>query len=322
MISRKTTLALGEAYQAVFVSAFRGNNDYWVYEVDSDHLYDLLYENEFPIGFCNHVRHLGIQPSQTNRALKDFIIEIQTGETTDDIISLIANNTSNTENVRQKLLFNLAKFFLNNLNSLILIHNYTRERAFNVFSIVSGQNRPLTIEERGLKLLRSLELDGYIYREPDLFRPEQDVINVEEERRTLHVLYQRLNLAGKEQAFKFLDLSEEHYIAGRWEDAIGNARKFFEKVLSEVANTHSIAHRKQPLATDKYDSAGQVRKYLEDSELMEEKEVKAVAAIYGLLSETGGHPKTAKNDQARLLRHLALTLSQFAMLRLEGFLKP
>jgi hypothetical protein len=44
----------------------------------------------------------------------------------------------------------------------------------------------------------------------------------------------------------------------------------------------------------------------------------ALAKVYGLLSHTGGHPYMAQNDQARLLRHLALTFSQFAMLRLRG----
>jgi hypothetical protein len=40
--------------------------------------------------------------------------------------------------------------------------------------------------------------------------------------------------------------------------------------------------------------------------------------VYGLLSHTGAHPYMAENDQARLLRHLALLFAHFAMLRLQG----
>jgi hypothetical protein len=55
--------------------------------------------------------------------------------------------------------------------------------------------------------------------------------------------------------------------------------------------------------------------------VLETKEKKAISEIYGLLSETGGHPYIAENDQARLSRNLALTISQFVMLRYEGVLK-
>ena len=64
-----------------------------------------------------------------------------------------------------------------------------------------------------------------------------------------------------------------------------------------------------------------MRNYLEEEGLLETKEKEAVAKIYGLLSNTGGHPYMASNDQARLLRQLALTLSHFVMLRFDGYLK-
>ena len=53
----------------------------------------------------------------------------------------------------------------------------------------------------------------------------------------------------------------------------------------------------------------------------ETEEKEAIAKIYGFLSETGGHPYIANQDQARLMRHLALTFSQFVLLRLEGVCK-
>jgi hypothetical protein len=52
--------------------------------------------------------------------------------------------------------------------------------------------------------------------------------------------------------------------------------------------------------------------------LLESKEKKVISSVYALLSNTGSHPYMADNDEARLLRHLSLTLSQFVMLRLQG----
>lgn len=307
MISRKTTLVLGEIYQEIFSyqKKYPNHNKYYQ-ENNYASFYDFLYSSDFEIWFCNRAKmaYKYVNTNDSERVIKEFIMTIQTGE----FLGESAKNWTNLQREKygQEYLRNLSQEILKALDKKFFTKPYE--------STESGEHKN--------KLIRALALDGYIYREGILLLPEQDVINVEEERRTLHVLYQRLNLADKEQAFKFLDLSEEHYIAGRWEDTIGNARKFFEQVLSEVANTHSIKSTQQPLNKDVYERPVEVRKYLQKSNLMEEKEVEAIRGIYGLLSETGGHPKTAKNDQARLLRHLALTLSQFAMLRLEGFLKP
>jgi len=60
---------------------------------------------------------------------------------------------------------------------------------------------------------------------------------------------------------------------------------------------------------------------LEKEGLLEVKEKQAIDSVYQLLSETGGHPYMAESEQARLLRHLSLTFSQFVMLRLKGAIK-
>jgi hypothetical protein len=72
-----------------------------------------------------------------------------------------------------------------------------------------------------------------------------------------------------------------------------------------------------------YSNQKNIRSYLEKEGLLEPKEREAITSIYGLLSETGGHPNIAESEEARLLRHLSLTFSQFVMLRLRGALaKP
>jgi hypothetical protein len=57
---------------------------------------------------------------------------------------------------------------------------------------------------------------------------------------------------------------------------------------------------------------------LRDEGLLDEDEMQALAKVYGVLSGKGSHPYMAADDQARLLRHMALVFSQFALLRLDG----
>ena len=121
-------------------------------------------------------------------------------------------------------------------------------------------------------------------------------------------------------AFHFLKLSEEHFMNNKWEDSIANSRKYFECVLQEVASLHSKVIRKVELPSSTYEKPVRVREYLERENLLEKKEKEVVSSIYGLLSETGAHPYMAEADQARLLRHLTLTIAQFVMLRLNGMI--
>jgi hypothetical protein len=79
--------------------------------------------------------------------------------------------------------------------------------------------------------------------------------------------------------------------------------------------------KKSPLSQSMYEKPVLVREYLENEGLLEKKETEAISKVYGLLSHTGNHPYMAERDQARLLRHLALTFSQFVILRLQGCMK-
>lgn len=178
----------------------------------------------------------------------------------------------------------------------------------------SEQNRVGLLTE----LRRSLELDGYTFRDGILLRPESDVVDVREERGVLRDLFSSLALANGETTFHHLSLSEEHYLAGKWDDSISNSRKFFESVMQEVGAANSSCMQGRPLPERIYTRPADVRDYLEKEGLLETKEKEVIAKVYGLLSHTGGHPYMAQNDQARLLRHLSLTLSQFVMLRLQG----
>ncbi|MBK9126129.1 MAG: hypothetical protein IPM16_23780 [Chloroflexi bacterium] len=304
MISRKTCIALAEAYQAVFSHQKRTHTRYttkYSTEVAYESLYDFAFAAGFEPWFCNMLRHASkhVDTYSSSRVVKEFVMRVHTGE----FVSGITPNW--TEDQRQRLgqeyLYNLAGELIRGID----------EREIRTVADLT----PIRTS-----VLRALELDGYLYRAPNLLMPDSDVVDSEEERNVLEDLYRRLELNDIDVALRHLGLSEENYSRGGWEDAIGNARKYLEKVLSEVANRHSIHTSGEFLSSDVYDWPSKVRGYLAKAKLLEEKEVSALKEVYGLLSETGGHPYMARSDQARLLRHLALTFSQFAMLRLEGFL--
>lgn len=293
MISRKTAMAIADFYERKFTGKRTSDSLAKVYK---ENLYDFLYENDYAAYFCNDAR-----TNQWPRELKDWILKLHTGET------LVKATQSWSWQDREKL----GQRFLKDLSESVL-NWYSENR--------SEWNRQ-AFDPRRDELLRRLELDGYVLRDRALFFTGGDVLNVEEERTLLHHLHTSLGLPDQEQTFQFLRFAEEHFVAGRWSDSIGNSRKFFEAVLSQIASTYS----QRKLGTTLGDSVAtrpvEVRRFLEDKGLVEKKEREAIEKVYGLLSHTGGHPYMAEDDQARLLRQLSLVLTQFALLRLEGALK-
>ncbi len=308
MISRRSAISLAEVYARAFHHSYTrssvGHRSPKYHTVDTDTLYDFLYGHDYSAWFCNKAKHTG--NSSTNytngiRKLKEFVMQLHTGETQVDA------TPDWTWDQRKAL----GQDYLRDLAEDILTE------WFNKWKEGPEYSRPEIGNHVG-ELLSSLELDGYVYLDSRLLSPESDVLDVQEETGVLQSLYAALKLASGEIAFHHLKLSEEHYLGKRWDDSISNSRKFLESVLQEVAAAHSLQCKGTQLPMGIYTSPFRVRDYLEDEGMLETKEKNAIAAIYGLLSETGGHPYMAQNDQARLLRHLALTISQFAMLRFQG----
>ena len=167
---------------------------------------------------------------------------------------------------------------------------------------------------------KALELDGYIYREKMLIASEESVIEEQEEEGIILDLARSLQLHDFQTLKHHLDLSTSHYQESRWDDSISNSRKVLEGILRQVAEKHSNTISKKPLTAQDLDRAFFVRDYLEKAGVLEKKEKETLKEVYGLLSETGGHPNIAHKDQARLMRHLALTFCQFVLLRFEGLI--
>jgi hypothetical protein len=298
MISRETARLIAELVASAF-ARFVSSGPHPYTCSDSSRVYDFLFDNNFPAWLCNAARK-SCSTSST-RPLQEFLMKLHTGE------SQYAATQDWTWPQREKL----GQEYLRQLAEAILVHWSQRDLTY------AGSAVP----ERISRCKSRLELDGFTIKGSKIVIPEEDVLDAQEEAGVLEQLYRELGLGDPETVLHHLRLSEEHYVAGRWDDSISNSRKFLECVLREVASSHSMVVRGEPLADSTATRPVRVRDYLESAGLVEAKEKETLSSIYGLLSETGGHPYMAQNDQARLLRHLALTLSQFAMLRLRGSTK-
>ena len=297
MISRRTSRAIAEIYEKIFHKYHSLSNRRSYYTLNTEEIYDFLFDHNYQAWFCNLTKSMW--ESTGTRKFKEFIMRLHTGE----------SMTSATQNWTWKQREQLGQQYLHNLAKDILNH----------WSDIQDEREKRNYADYVDALIKNLELDGYSYKNRMLLSPESDVLDVQEESGVLESTFTSLLLNNKETAFHHLKLSEEHYLAGKWDDSISNSRKFLEAVLQEIAYSYSLFINKTPISDEVYSRPVRVREYLEKQGLLETKEKEALSSVYGLLSDTGSHPYIAQNEQARLLRHLAFTFAQFVMLRLQGY---
>jgi hypothetical protein len=296
MISRVTSLVIATAYTERFTYVSHSTRSGSTEKVYNDQLYDFLYAQEYEAWFCN------LATAQFwIRAFQEWFMKIHTGE------SFVKATDNWPWDKREKL----GQRYLRDL-ALDHLRWYDGIKSDSYYGKKHQQTATL--------LLRRLELDGYIYKDQVLLQQQEDILNVEQEKGMLQRLFETARLGRAEDAFEFLRLGEEHFLAERWSDCISNVRKFFELTLREGAQALAQA-RGTTLSAEMLSRPVEVRQFLEREGLFERKERESLDKVYGLLSETGAHPYMAESDQARLLRQLSLTLTQFALLRLSTALK-
>lgn len=286
MISRKAASLIADAYIEMYqVTA------YGPIGLDSRKMKDDFYDNEYDSDFYNDL----LEAVKLDNAI---MIEDMPFNREENVIDYIRNLHSNVNG--QKVLEKMAIDFI----------NYKMQTP-------SDTNWTSGVEKKRKQLISQLELDGYVLKDGKLYKSDHTVINIEEETDSLKRLYDDIGLTNKETTFEFLNLCEEHYRNDHWSDSIHNSRNFYETILKQVALERSKDDTNPP----RLDQPKLVRKYLRDSKLIIEEEFEVVSKAYGLLSRTGGHPYIAEKDQARLLRQISLSITQFVMLSFEGYLK-
>lgn len=291
MISRTTALAIAEIYTSIFRKRDSSRNSSST--LSRDRFYDFLFEKDYEAWFCN----VAIVPLLI-RDFKVFLMKLHTGE------SLASVTDGWSWDKRRELGNTYLRYLAGDI--LLYLEEASKKASWSYY------------DDEKEKLIRALELDGFVFRDGELFFTESDVLNLEEERGILERLYSELGLKDSETAFEFLRLSEEHYRDGRWADCIANSRKFLESVLQNSAEALSKRFHNCALSEKVASRPVEVREFLTSEGLIEKKEREALDKVYGLLSHTGSHPYMAEKDQARLLRQMGLTLAHFILLRLEG----
>lgn len=289
-VSRKTATAIAELYSLLFTQRFDKLDGRVTVHYQPDELYDFIFDHGFDPAFCTCIRRI-----RTHRELELFIKSLVTGESYRVLGSQHQRATEDAamRQGRQYLLLLAQTAFAGLDNGDITSYPVYKDAV--------------------LRVTRQLSLDGWMWTGTKLTRREESVIDEQEEAGYLQSLYMTLGLQDSHTTFHHLGLSEEHYVSKRWDDSISNSRKVLEKVLYEVAACYSNDQGTSP----PQDRPVAVRDFLKKHSLLTDKEHGVVNAVYQLLSETGGHPNMAESEQARLLRHLALTLCQFVMLRLR-----
>jgi hypothetical protein len=302
MISRRSAIALGDLLRARFQKSHRfgtGHGVHYKLGGDEDALYDWLFVHEHERWLCNAAKKAcGFDPDTIRR----FTMQIHTGE------SVAAATESWTWKQREALGQELLRTI-----SEDVISEDEREREKNKYDY---KHQYQWEETKGLRA--SLELDGYVMKNGRLLIPESDVLDAQEAEGVLHALWKALKLGETEVASHHLKLSETHYLAKAWDDSISNSRKFLEVTLEACGLRLNVVGNAQ---LSKGAWPKDVRAHLVHLGVLSPKEKEALTQVYGLLSETGSHPYIADNEQARLMRHLALTFAQFVMLRTQGKLK-
>lgn len=291
MISRLSAKLIADAYDVRFPQ------DLFLRQQIGDELYSFLYVYNFDPSLLNSVKK-----SYDQNKLKYFIMGLHTGES----ISSKTNKWTwqERQSLGQQILIKLAKYML---------HDYYTCSDFEKYK---------DAELRAINLMqKNLELDGYIYSNGSLLVPEESVIDETEETGILEILMISVGLKDITTLKHHLDLSVTDYQESKWDDSILNSRKVLERILAQVANHFNEVVNGAPLQEEILSRPSSVRDYLEKQGLIEKIEKETIFQVYKLLSHTGAHPYMAQRDQARLMRHLALTFSQFILLKLESALQ-
>lgn len=293
MISRKATLALADLYSSVFQGSY-GSGSSSGYKLRTNDLNDFLFAENYEEWTLGQIRGLYAYDS---RSLKNWIMGLSTG------ISLLAVTVGWEPASR----IELGQRLLKDLTEDIL--QLSETKSFLAMSKISE-----------LRLRKQLELDGLKFENGLLYTTEETGVDIETEKHILITMIKKLGLENTEIISHHLKLSDEHYLNSKWGDCISNSRNFLEEILAQTACVINKTITGQVLSSRISESAKDVREFLVAQDLLEKKEKETIAQVYGLLSNTGSHPYIAQQDQARLMRQLAIAFSVFVLLRLEGFL--
>jgi len=304
MISRKSARLITDIYLLTFSVPKENTVLYsttYYRALKARELYEFFYERDYNIWFLGIIEKYD---GMYYGAFRKLLLGLQTGE------SLRRGEELTSEDCQT-----FGQAYLVLLAQDIIKEYESRITQYGSFSAGSDERKLV----RALKI--QLEIDGFIYKDGRLYYSESSVIDEKVEQEYLEELFLTLKLADIATLQHHLNGSEEHYRNGKYDDSISNSRKVLDVVLTQVASGVYAKVNGKSIPPEMSKNATDIRNFLERQNLVSKVEREALDKNYGALSTTGGHPYIAEKDQARLMRHLALTFSQFVLLRYQGFRK-
>lgn len=289
-LRNRTILALAEVVSACFEFTINlgGKSEE---RVRPDWFADLLYANEYPAPLIHLARQL--QPQRG--AIKYFVLGLDARMGTTPQVSALAASAPELLIASQRIVLKLVEDivkFARSEECLVKPGSWLIKRMTNC-----------------------LELDGYELRDGKVAVREANVFDVEEQSGALLSLFKSLSLEGLEQVSNDLNLTDEHYTAGKWGDSIKHGRDVMEIALLGVARAAAVASKKN-LARSAL--PGPVRAFLKANGLITEEEERFLFALHTILSIHGGHANMSEHEHARICRQYALTAAHFILLRYES----
>lgn len=300
-ISRRTSINLAKVYAEIFARPHYRIDDLVGVFISQTELYDFFFQNG-----ADHLFLECVEQFTEARQLELFIMHFHDGRSvqavTDDSTTLRSQHALEVEG--QAWLFKLTRWAL----------KYISETVENTRDDDVYERYHLCLQS----LVRSVELDGYTWEQGRIIELESDILEAKEERGLIRQLFSSLSLGSYPILDKDLTSSEEHYLNGKWDDCISNARQVLDLIIQELAKDAVKTLGSVALPEKDFRRAAAVREHLEKIGLVSTDEMKAIKEAYAFMSNTGSHPYIAAQDEARLARRMALVYCEFLLLRYRG----
>ena len=169
----------------------------------------------------------------------------------------------------------------------------------------------LSPDERS-QLEEALLADGFILESGKI--REETAVSIQEEKGALEALIERNEELNNGILLQHLRDNRELYQDAKWSASIGEARKFVEQLLKDIAQSLAKGRSEGP----NLERPVNVRDYLQKCGFFDYNERKRlVDGVYGYFSEEGAHPGLSEQSSARLTMAVLLSFGFYAIEKFE-----
>lgn len=167
------------------------------------------------------------------------------------------------------------------------------------------------------QLLNSLDLDGFRLHQGKLIPADTAIFDQPKQVSLLVEQIKTAKLSSEQTLLHHFSNGEQAYLDGKFDTAVGEWRKFFERLLKDIAE--DTGRNRVDL---KKDAAKLTMKdlfsYLEEAGFLDSDEKLAFSSSWGFLS-SGAHPGVGNKDKAYLAMVLSSSFGHVALTKFEAW---